>query len=53
MQLYKKQKIFSDFFFQHSSNLSEILSALKKVMTLIAYVFPKTQTAKDMVRQMF
>ena len=33
-------------------NLHQILNILKQKMTLIVYVFPKLQTAKDLVRPM-
>ena len=36
----------------HFQNLHHIFNILNKKMTLIAYVFPKLQTAKDVVRQM-
>ena len=36
----------------HSWNLYQFLNILKKKLTLIAYVFPKIQTAKYVVRQM-
>ena len=35
------------------SNLYQIFNILKKQMTLIAYVLPKLETVKDMVRRMF
>ena len=46
MHLSEKQKSFSQFFcafFKSSSNFEHF----QKKMTLIAYVFPKLQTAKD------
>ena len=43
MQLSKKQKTFS--------NLDQILQIFKTNMSVIAYVFPKLQTAKDVVRK--
>ena len=52
MQLSKK-KIFFLKFFHHFLNLDKFLNILKKKnMTLIAYAFPKLQTAKNVVRQM-
>ena len=39
-------------FFFHSWNLYQFLNISKKEMTLIAYVFPKIQTAKCVVRKM-
>ena len=51
MQLSKERIIFSEFFF-HPKNLYIFLNILKKKMTLIAYVFQKIRTAKDVVRQM-
>ena len=51
MHLSLKQKIFSQFF----SALSESalnLEHFQKKMTLIAYVFPKLPTAKNVLRQM-
>ena len=52
MQLFKKQKTFSQFFvafLRFTSNFEQI----EKNMTLIVYVFPKLETAKDFVCQMF
>ena len=49
MQLSKK-KIFFLKFFHHFLNLDKHFE--KKNMTLIAYAFPKLQTAKNVVRQM-
>ena len=43
MQLSKKEKTFS--------NLDQILQIFKTNMSVIAYVFPKLQTAKDVVRK--
>ena len=37
-------------FLAHFSNLNQILNIIKKKMTLIAYVFPKIQTPKEVVR---
>ena len=51
MHLYQKQKIFSQFFaafFESALNLEHFL----KKMTLIAYVFPKLPTTKNVLRQM-
>ena len=47
----KKQKLFLNFFL-HSWNLDHIFNILKKMMTIIAYVFPKLETAKEVGRQM-
>ena len=33
----------------HVSNLYQVLNILKKRMTLIGFVFPKVETAKDLV----
>ena len=51
MHLWKKQKIFSEFFsaFFESALNSE---HFQKKMTLIAYVFPKLTTTKNVLRQM-
>ena len=51
MHLYKKQKIFSQFFsaFSESALNSE---HFQKKMTLIAYVFRKLPTTKNVLRQM-
>ena len=52
IHLSRKQKSFSDFscaFFE--SGLS--LEHFQKKMTLIAYVFPKLPTTKNLLRQMF
>ena len=49
MTLWKKQKKFSEFFrafFKSTSNFKHF----QRKMTLIAYVFPKLQTPKDVVR---
>ena len=51
MHLCKKQKIFSQFvsaFFESVLNSEHF----QKKMTLIAYVFPKLQTTKSVLRQM-
>ena len=51
MHLCKKQNIFSEFlsaFFESALN-SELF---QKKMTLIAYVFPKLPTTKNLLRQM-
>ena len=50
MHLSEKQKSFSQFFcafFKSSSNFEHF----QKKMTLIAYVFPKLQTPKNVVKQ--
>ena len=51
MHLSQKQKIFSEFF---SAFLKSALNAehFQKKMTLIAYVFPKLTTTKNVLRQM-
>ena len=51
IHLSQKQKIFSQFFsaFFESALNSE---HFQKKMTLIAYVFPKLQTTKNVLRQM-
>ena len=49
MHLSQKQKIFSDFFpalFESGINFEHF----EKKMTLIAYVFPKLPTTKDVLR---
>ena len=51
MHLSQKQKIFSEFFsafFKSASNFKHF----HKKMTLIAYVFPKLTTTKNVFRQM-
>ena len=49
MSLYQKQNIFSEFF---SALLESALNFehFQKKMTLIAYVFPKLPTTKDVLR---
>ena len=52
MHLSQKQKIFSEFFaafFESALNFEHF----QKKMTLIAYVFPKLPTTKNVLRQMF
>ena len=51
MHLSQKQKIFSEFF---SAFLKSALNSehFQKKMTLIAYVFPKLPTTKNVLRQM-
>ena len=51
MHLCKKQKIFSQFF---SAFFESVLNSehFQKKMTLIAYVFPKLPTTKNVLRQM-
>ena len=51
MHLSQKQKIFSEFF---SAFLESALNFehFQKKMTLIAYVFPKLPTTKDVIREM-
>ena len=49
MHLFQKQNIFSEFFstfFESALNLEHF----EKKMTLIAYVFPKLPTRKDVLR---
>ena len=51
MHLYQKEKIFSQFFsafFESALNFEHF----QKKMTLIAYVFPKLPTTKNVLRQM-
>ena len=51
MHLSKKQKIFSEFFaafFESALNLEHF----QKKMRLIAYVFPKLPTSRNLLRQM-
>ena len=51
MHLSQKQKIFSGFFaafFEHALNFKHF----QKKITLIAYVFPKLPTTKNVLRQM-
>ena len=47
-QLSKKEKLFSKFLLDFK-NLHQVLNIAKKKMTLIAYVFPKFETEKDVV----
>ena len=49
MQLSKKQNVFLNLFLD-SSNLDQIFNILKKMMIIIAYIVPKLQTTKDVVR---
>ena len=49
MQLSKKQNVFLNLFLD-SSNLDQIFNILKKMMIIIAYIVPKLQIAKDVVR---
>ena len=49
MHLYQKQNIFSEFFsvfFKSALNFEHF----RKNMTVIAYVFPKLRTTKDVLR---
>ena len=51
MHLSRKQKVFSEFFaafFEFALNFKQF----EKKMTLIAYVFPKLPTTKDVLRSM-
>ena len=45
----KNEKLSQNFFF-HWWNLNQILNSLKKKKIVIAYVFPKLQNVKDLVR---
>ena len=49
-QLSQKQKTFSQFFFLQFYNLAEILNIFKTKMALIANLFPKLRTPKNVVR---
>ena len=49
MQLSKKEKIFLNFFLKFW-NEDKILNILKKKLTLVANVFPKLRTPKNVVR---
>ena len=51
MQLCQKRKTFSDFFSAFSKSRLNF-EHFQTNMTLIAYIFRKLQTAKDVVRQM-
>ena len=51
MILSRKEKTFSEFFPPQMKFYIKILNFLKK-MTLIAYISPNLQTAKDLVRRM-
>ena len=51
MHLCKKQKIFSQFFAAFSESALNF-EHLQKKMMLIAYVFPKLPTTKNVLRQM-
>ena len=50
-RLSQKEKTFSQFFL-YFRNLVEIFNIFEKKMTLIADVFPKLRTPKNMVRSM-
>ena len=50
IRIYLKKKLFFLNFFLRFSNLHEICNIFKKKMTLIAYVFPKLPTTKDVLR---
>ena len=50
LQLSKKHKCFSNFLL-HFWNTNQNLNISEKKMTLIAYVFPKSQTPKHVVGQ--
>ena len=54
MQLYKKQKNVSQFFFFFYQFLKSTpnIAHFGKKMTLRVYLFPKLETAKDVVRKM-
>ena len=49
MHLFQKQNIFSEFFSAFSESAGN-LEHFQKKMTLIAYVFPKLPTRKDVLR---
>ena len=49
MQLSEKRKTFSQFFFDYR-NLYQVSNILKKMIMVIANVFPKLQTVKILVR---
>ena len=49
MQLSQKQKTFSELFFPFLKSILNFTHFLKK-MTLIAHVFPKLRTLKNLVR---
>ena len=51
MHLCKKQKIFSQFFSAFSESALN-LEHFQKKMRLIAYVFPKLPTSRNLLRQM-
>ena len=51
MHLYQKQKIFSGFFSAFFKS-ALYFEHFQKKMTLIAYVFPKLTTTKNVLRQM-
>ena len=51
MHLSQKQKTFSQFFYAFFKSTLNFRHSQKKI-TLIAYVFPKKRTPKDMVRKM-
>ena len=51
MHLSQKEKIFSEFFFGFFESALNFEHFQKK-MTLIAYVFPKLTTTKNVLRQM-
>ena len=51
MHLCQKQKIFSEFFYAFFKSALNFEHFQKK-MTLIAYVFPKLPTTKNLLRQM-
>ena len=52
MHLSQKQKIFSQFFFAFFESALNF-ELFRKKMTLIAYVFPKLPTTKNVLRQIF
>ena len=53
LQLSFKLKTFSNFFFCYFLNLHQILNILKKKMIVIATLFRKLQTVKDLVGPLF
>ena len=52
MELSRKQKAFSLFFWLHFLNLNSILNILKKNLTLLAYLFLNLPTPKYVFKQM-
>ena len=52
MELSRKQKAFSLFFWLHFLNLNSILNIFKKNLTLLAYLFLNLPTPKYVFKQM-